>query len=342
MLGAPVVGVGRLLVDHERRRPRGRRGPHRDLRRDGRPCCSSPWPCRARSAASASSSRWRTRVVRYGQIGLFMLASRDAPELRHSVLTLAASTTVGVAILVGGIVPRRRRAGRRVGGRARARHGRSPYFFGSEGWRLVPGALRRASRADPDHRARRVDRRDRRRRGRRSSASARARRPSWGSRWPRPCGGCTSTSSRSSRRVGWSAPTPGRVQNEMARDSYSYLHFPMVAGIVLVALGMKKTLGDVDDPLKTVPAFALLGGLAAYLWRTSRSATATSTRSTPAGRAGGDPRSLPARRDRDPGARDGGRRHGARLAADRVSRRAATASAATASATRTSHPRRSG
>jgi low temperature requirement protein LtrA len=51
----------------------------------------------------------------------------------------------------------------------------------------------------------------------------------------------------------------------MARDSYSYLHFPMVAGIVLVALGMKTTLGHVDDPLETVPAFALLGGLAGYL-----------------------------------------------------------------------------
>ena len=57
----------------------------------------------------------------------------------------------------------------------------------------------------------------------------------------------------------------GRVQNEMARDSYSYMHFVMVAGIVLVALGLKKTLGDVDDPLKTVPAFALLGGVALYL-----------------------------------------------------------------------------
>ena len=51
----------------------------------------------------------------------------------------------------------------------------------------------------------------------------------------------------------------------MARDSYSYMHFVMVAGIVLVALGLKKTLGDVDDPLKTVPAFALLGGVALYL-----------------------------------------------------------------------------
>jgi low temperature requirement protein LtrA len=58
---------------------------------------------------------------------------------------------------------------------------------------------------------------------------------------------------------------PGREQNAMARDSYTYLHFPMVAGIVLVALGMKKTLGDVDDPLKLVPATALLGGTALYL-----------------------------------------------------------------------------
>jgi low temperature requirement protein LtrA len=57
----------------------------------------------------------------------------------------------------------------------------------------------------------------------------------------------------------------GRVQNEMARDSYSYLHFPMVAGIVLVALGVKKTLEHVGEPLDTVPAFALLGGLAIYL-----------------------------------------------------------------------------
>jgi low temperature requirement protein LtrA len=59
--------------------------------------------------------------------------------------------------------------------------------------------------------------------------------------------------------------TPGKEQNEKARDVYSYLHFPMVAGIVLLALGMKKTLGHVDDPLKTVPAAAMLGGTAVYL-----------------------------------------------------------------------------
>jgi low temperature requirement protein LtrA len=58
---------------------------------------------------------------------------------------------------------------------------------------------------------------------------------------------------------------PGRVQNEMARDSYSYLHLLMVAGIVLVALGLKTTIGHFDGHLDAVPAFALLGGLAAYL-----------------------------------------------------------------------------
>jgi low temperature requirement protein LtrA len=57
----------------------------------------------------------------------------------------------------------------------------------------------------------------------------------------------------------------GRERNEIARDSFSYLHFPMVAGIVLLALGLKKTLAHVEDPLKLVPAVALLGGPALYL-----------------------------------------------------------------------------
>ena len=45
------------------------------------------------------------------------------------------------------------------------------------------------------------------------------------------------------------AATPGRERNALARDSYSYLHFPMVAGIVLGALGMEATLAHVDAPL---------------------------------------------------------------------------------------------
>ncbi len=39
----------------------------------------------------------------------------------------------------------------------------------------------------------------------------------------------------------------------------------MVAGIVLVALGLKKTIGDVGEPLKVEVATALLGGTALYL-----------------------------------------------------------------------------
>jgi low temperature requirement protein LtrA len=50
--------------------------------------------------------------------------------------------------------------------------------------------------------------------------------------------------------------TPGKEQNEVGRDSFSYLHFPMVAGIVLLALGLKKTLEHTDEALKIVPATA--------------------------------------------------------------------------------------
>src|SRR5439155_1039545 len=58
--------------------------------------------------------------------------------------------------------------------------------------------------------------------------------------------------------------TEGRERNALARDSYSYLHFPMVAGIVLGALGLTETLAHVDRPLDGVHAFALLGGTAIY------------------------------------------------------------------------------
>ena len=56
----------------------------------------------------------------------------------------------------------------------------------------------------------------------------------------------------------------GMRRIRIARDSYSYLHLPMIAGIVLIALGVKKAAGHVDDPLDTVPAVALFGGVALY------------------------------------------------------------------------------
>jgi low temperature requirement protein LtrA len=56
----------------------------------------------------------------------------------------------------------------------------------------------------------------------------------------------------------------GVERNKMARDSYSYLHLPMVAGIVLFAVGVKETIAHVDEPLPTIPAVALFGGVALY------------------------------------------------------------------------------
>lgn len=61
------------------------------------------------------------------------------------------------------------------------------------------------------------------------------------------------------------AAPEGRVRNALARDSYSYLHFPMVGGIVLSALGLEHTLAHISEPLDGEGAFALLGGTAIYL-----------------------------------------------------------------------------
>jgi low temperature requirement protein LtrA len=58
--------------------------------------------------------------------------------------------------------------------------------------------------------------------------------------------------------------TVGHQRALLARDAYSYLHLPMIAGIVLLALGFKKTIAHVHEPLDTVPAVALFGGIALY------------------------------------------------------------------------------
>jgi low temperature requirement protein LtrA len=56
----------------------------------------------------------------------------------------------------------------------------------------------------------------------------------------------------------------GAAQTQLARDYYRYLHLPMIGGIVLFALGLSKTIENVDEPLSAVPAVALCGGLALY------------------------------------------------------------------------------
>jgi low temperature requirement protein LtrA len=65
----------------------------------------------------------------------------------------------------------------------------------------------------------------------------------------------------------------GEERARMARDAYSYLHLPMVAGIALLALGIEKVLGKVgetsggplSEPLEALPLGALYGGVALFL-----------------------------------------------------------------------------
>jgi low temperature requirement protein LtrA len=57
----------------------------------------------------------------------------------------------------------------------------------------------------------------------------------------------------------------GLELHRLALHSYGYLHLPMVAGIVLFALGLKATLDDVGVALDTVAAVGLCGGAALYL-----------------------------------------------------------------------------
>jgi low temperature requirement protein LtrA len=73
----------------------------------------------------------------------------------------------------------------------------------------------------------------------------------------------------------------GVEQLRIARDSYALLHLPMIAGVVLFALGVKKVLEHTGEPLKDMPAVALCGGLALYAfsqvafrWRNTRAFSA--------------------------------------------------------------------
>lgn len=60
----------------------------------------------------------------------------------------------------------------------------------------------------------------------------------------------------------------------LARDAYSYLHLPIVGGVVFFAVGIAEALPHLTGPLPLLPAVALCGGVAvfyaadvAYRWR---------------------------------------------------------------------------
>jgi low temperature requirement protein LtrA len=202
-------------------------------------------------------------VVRAGQIALFLLASRDDPALRSSVWGLAGSSAIGVGLLLAASSADGILQGA-LWALALALDMGGPYFFGSEGWKLVPGhfaerhgliviiALGESIVAIGVGAERGVDA------GVVVAATLGV--AVAAALWWLYFDVVALVAARRLAR----APV-GREQNEIARDSYSYLHFPMVAGIVLLALGLKKTLADVGDALGTVPATAILGGAAVYL-----------------------------------------------------------------------------
>ncbi|MFF0060640.1 low temperature requirement protein A [Streptomyces sp. NPDC005279] len=65
----------------------------------------------------------------------------------------------------------------------------------------------------------------------------------------------------------------GDARTRLARDAYTFLHLPLVAGVVLTALGMKTVLHqvadtghyDLSEPLHGVVAWALGGGVGVFL-----------------------------------------------------------------------------
>jgi low temperature requirement protein LtrA len=203
-------------------------------------------------------------VVRYGQIALFLVASRDQPALRRSVVTgLVGSTTISIALLVAGSFADTGLQ-EALWALALVLDMTGPMLFGVEGWQLVPGhfaerhgliviiALGESIVAIGVGAEIGVD------------------------------AGVVTAAVLGiviAAALWWlyfdvvalvaerhlSRAAVGAEQNSIARDSYSFIHLPMVAGIILVALGMKKTLGDVGEPLKIVAATALLGGTALYL-----------------------------------------------------------------------------
>lgn len=202
-------------------------------------------------------------AVRAAHIVLFMLASREDAALRQSVLGLAGSTALAAGLLLAGAFAG---GASQLGlwGLALVLDMGGPYLFGIAGWKLVPGhfaerhgliviialgesivAIGVGARVSI---------------GAGIVAAAVLGMVIAATLWWAYFDVVAIVAGRRLAKA-----REGRERNEIARDSYSYLHFPMVAGIALIAVGMKRTIEHVDDSLTLVPAAALLGGAALYL-----------------------------------------------------------------------------
>lgn len=200
---------------------------------------------------------------RVAHIALFTIAGSESPGLRRSVQALAVSTAIAVGLLA---------AASAFDGLAQAALWMLalaldfglPYFFGVEGWQLVPGhfaerhgliviiALGESIVEIGAGAAGHLDLGI----GVAAALGVGIAATMW---WVY----FDVVALVSARRLG--EAEPGRVQNALARDSYSYLHFFLVAGIVLTAFGLKTVIAHTGAHLHWVTAFALLGGIATYL-----------------------------------------------------------------------------
>jgi low temperature requirement protein LtrA len=203
-------------------------------------------------------------VVRFAQIALFVVASRDDPPLRSSVWGLAVSTAIGVGLLAGASLADGLVQGA-LWALALLLDMIGPFLTGADGWKLVPGhfaerhgliviialgesivAIGVGAEAGVDAGV---------------VAAAVVGVIVAAELWWLYFDIVALVAERRLQNA-----EAGRQRNDIARDSFSYLHLPMIAGIVLFALGLKKTLAHVGDPLELVPAVALLGGTALYLF----------------------------------------------------------------------------
>ncbi len=202
-------------------------------------------------------------TVRAAHIVLFMIASREDPGLRHSVLGLAASTAISVGLLIGAAFAS---GALQLGlwGVALVLDFGGPLLFGADGWKLVPGHFAERHGAIVIIAL-----------GESIVAIGIGARPTTSAGvvvaavlgvviaaalWWAYFDVVAIVAARRLARA-----SVGRERNAIARDSYSYLHLPMVAGIALIAVGTKRALLHVDEPLELVPAVAMLGGAAMYL-----------------------------------------------------------------------------
>lgn len=201
-------------------------------------------------------------ALRITHLWLAWHASRGAPQLRRSLWAGAGSTAVGAALLcAGALIPRAREP---LWLCALALDAGGSFLFGASGWRLSPnhfaerhgliiivalgesilaigvGAGPRLSDTEVVAAVLGVF----------LAATL------WWAYFDRTALVASDT---------LAATSAGREQNELARDAYSYLHLPMVAGVMLIATAVRSTLAHVDEPLDLVPAASLGGGLALYL-----------------------------------------------------------------------------